>query len=70
MLQTTEQVINKLKVEFTELRNKIINLETFMLCSDYPCLSYEERNLLEKQRVSMVEYKDILLQRLMLLMFL
>lgn len=64
MKQTTTEVIQKLEIEYNELAGRIGSLERFMICEDYPKVTDFQRVILIEQRKAMVEYKDILLKRL------
>lgn len=67
-MQRTEDVVNKLKNERFELRQKVINLETFLISEDFQRLSHNQKSLLQDQYAAMQTYSKILLERIVLLM--
>ena len=67
MLQTNDQVLQKLLLERSRLVDLIKNLETFMCTADYTCLPKEQTQLLLEQHSIMKQYNEVLLKRIMLL---
>ena len=64
MKQTTNEVIDKLTIEYNELAGRIGSLERFLICEDFQKVSSSQRVLLAQQRTAMEQYKEILLKRL------
>ena len=64
MKQTTQEVINRMEIEFNELAGRIGSLERFLISKDYPEVTSNQKTLLAQQRTAMEQYKEILLKRL------
>lgn len=64
MKQTTQEVINKLTIEYNDLAGRIGSLERFMICEDFQKVTGKQKVLLARQRDAMKEYKEILVSRL------
>lgn len=56
----------RLKNEYTELRNKYIKLNTFICKNPYECIGNTPMILLKQQKYAMKRYLDILEKRLIL----
>ncbi len=64
MKQTTQEVINRMEIEFNELAGRIGSLERFLISKDYPEVTSNQKALLAQQHTAMEQYKEILLKRL------
>lgn len=67
MAQSKTTVINKVLAELAELKQKIVNLETFMTSGDFMDISEDQRILLVEQHTTMERYKSVLIKRVYIL---
>jgi len=67
MAQSKTTVINKILAELAELKQKIVNLETFMTSGDFMDISEDQRILLVEQHTTMERYKSVLIKRVYIL---
>ncbi len=65
MKQTTQEVINKLTIEYNELAGRIGSLERFLISPDYQEVTQIQKSLLTEQHSIMEFYKRTLLKRLL-----
>lgn len=61
--------LEKLKIEFAELKKKVINLEKFMQSKEFKNLSDENQLLLIEQLIHMRNYRQTLKRRIKLIKF-
>ncbi len=66
-MQQTHEIIDKLRTELVNLRDKTIALENFMISKDFLDVPGNQRTLLAEQREAMLKYRKILVKRLLLL---
>lgn len=66
-MQQTHEIIDKLRTELVNLRDKTIALENFMISKDFLDVRSDQRILLSEQRDAMLKYREILVKRLLLL---
>lgn len=62
-----KEVIQKLRVELEQLRQKIMNLEIFILTKKFIKLEIQQQDLLVKQKDTMLNYQIILMKRIALI---
>lgn len=62
-------ILDKLKIEFEELKKKVINLEKFMQSKEFKNLSDENQLLLIEQLIHMRNYRQTLKRRIKLIEF-
>ena len=64
---TNTEIINKLRNELEQLRQKIMNLEIFLMTNKMKTLSDKAQDLLYTQKEVMIDYQNILIERIALL---
>lgn len=64
MRQTIDEVIQKLVIEKQDLTSKIVALEGFLTCPDFMETTPAQKKLLEDQHAAMIQYKNVLIRRI------
>lgn len=63
---TPKDYKERMKVEYNELRTRLLSLEQFFVTDIFNSLQDEKKALMERQHKAMVEYCDALLERMKL----
>ena len=61
------EVADRIDMELTQLEEKLVKLEAFLVDEAGKLMSKEQQKLLRDQRLAMMDYADILSERLRLL---